>query len=211
MADPDRTTAPRVTGIILAAGLSRRFGGGTPKQLHKINGQTLVCRTARVALASKLCQILVVAGHYAAEVGAAVGGLAVGVVVNSDFEDGQSTSVKAGLSRVEPQAGAAMFIPCDLPNLDVESLDRLIAVYGESGGPIVVPTFEGRRLAPVLFDRSLFEGIEGISGDRGARQLFAAHEERIVAVEFGSRRPFEDLNRRDLKSRLASEPAAGGA
>lgn len=194
MAAPD--TGPQVTGIVLAAGRSTRFGGRLPKQLHRIDGQTLAYRTARTALASKLRQIVVVTGHRSAAVGAALAGLAVEVVDNPHFADGQSTSVRAGLSRVEPEAEAAIFIPCDLPNLDTWTIDRLIASYSESCGPIVVPVFEGRRKAPVLFGRNLFAEIEGITGDEGARQLFTSHEDDIHEVEFDSVEPFEDLNRK---------------
>lgn len=211
MADPEAGSGRRVTGIVLAAGRSTRFGGRLPKQLHKVDGETLVCRVARVALASKLRQIVVVAGHHATGVGATVAGLAVEVVHNPDYAGGQSTSVKAGLSRVEPEADAAMFIPCDLPNLDAGTIDRLIEAYADSGGPIVVPVFEGDRQAPVLFDRSLFEEIEGISGDRGARQLFPRHQNDLVEVEFDSARPFEDLDRLRQRRRLSGEPSADGA
>ena len=160
-----------------------------------MNGETLVCRVARVALASKLRQIVVVAGHYATEVGAAVAGLAVEVVVNPDYADGQSTSVKRGLSRVAADADAALFIPCDLPNLDAETINRLLESYAESAGRIVVPLFEGCRQAPVLIDRSLFGEIRGITGDQGARQLFPRHQDDLVEVEFESKLPFADLDR----------------
>lgn len=195
MADPESLDSTRVTGIVLAAGRSVRFGRRLPKQLFKFSDETLVSRVARVALASKLRQIVVVAGSHATEVGAAVAGLAVEVVVNPDFANGQSTSVKAGLSRVEPDAEAAMFIPCDLPNLDAETIDRLLIAYATLGGPIVVPVFEGDRRAPALFDRNLFEEIGGITGDEGARQLFPRHQDDLVEVEFDSNVPFEDLDR----------------
>ncbi|MCP4201558.1 MAG: nucleotidyltransferase family protein [bacterium] len=194
MAAADTDATPRVTGILLAAGRSSRFGGPVPKQLHQIGGQSLVHRTARAALASKLHQILVVSGHSAAEVGAVLAGLAVEVVHNPAFADGQSTSVKAGLCRVEPEAKAAMFIPCDLPHLDAGVIDRLPEAYGASAAAIVVPTCGGKRRAPVLIDRSLFAEIQGIRGDRGARQLFPDYEDDLLEVEFESSAPFEDLD-----------------
>jgi molybdenum cofactor cytidylyltransferase len=117
------------------------------------------------------------------------------VVENPDFADGQSTSVRAGLSRVEPEAEAVLFIPCDLPHLDSDALDRLIAAFAETRRPIVVPFAGGRRRAPVLIARRLFAEIETITGDEGARQLFPQHQADIHEVEFESARPFEDLDR----------------
>lgn len=194
MAGPDRGAERRVTGVLLAAGQSRRFGANLPKQLYRIRGETLVCRVARAALASKLDRLLVVAGHRSADVGAALAGLALEVIINPDFASGQSTSVKAGLARIGPEADAALFIPCDLPNLDARVLDRLLDAYCDVGAPIVVPVAGGCRFAPTLLDRSLFPEIERISGDQGARQLFPAHESDILEVEFDSATPFEDLD-----------------
>jgi len=194
MAESDQA-AVQVSGVILAAGRSTRFGPGAPKQLHRVGGQTLVYRTAQLALASQLRQILVVTGFRGTEVAAALAGLAVEVVDNPGYRVGQAGSVKAGLARVEPEAEAVLFIPCDLPNLEPEIIDVLIAVFAESGGPIIVPTFAGRRMAPVLFDRSLFGEIAEITGDVGARQLFSKHEEDIVEVAFASSEPFQDLDR----------------
>jgi len=197
-----------VAGVVLAAGRSTRFGGAVPKQLHQIHGETLVCRTARVALASRLDRVVVVAGHRATEVGAAVAGLALEVVVNRNFASGQSTSVAAGLARVGTEAEAIVFIPCDLPNLDAATIDRLLAVYADSAGLIVVPTVAGQRRAPVLIDRALFDEVRRITGDRGARQLFSQHEADLVEVEFESARPFDDLDRmsaEDLTGRPSNE------
>lgn len=194
MAAPE-VAAPRVSGVILAAGRSTRFGSGPPKQLYRVSGEPLVHRTARITLASRLDSIVVVVGHQGRNVTAAVSDLAVEVVDNPDFAEGQSTSVRAGLSRIEREADAAVFIPCDLPNLDGQTIDRLIEAYTASRPAIVVPVFEGQRRAPVLIERSLFEEIETITGDRGARQLFSEHEGEIVEVTFESAVLFEDLDR----------------
>lgn len=195
MGGAEVSASPRVTGVVLAAGRSTRFGSEHPKQLHKIDGQTLVYRTARSALASKLCQTIVVIGHRGDAVGAAVAGLAVEVIDNPDFADGQSASVKAGLSRLDPDSTAAMFLPCDLPNLDAQTIDRMIEAYAECLAPIVVPVVDGKRRAPVIIDRSLFPAVLTIAGDQGARQLFRGYENDIVEVAFSSVRPFEDLDR----------------
>lgn len=195
MAGAERARTPRVAGVLLAAGLSRRFAGDTPKQLHPIDGTPLVRRTAQVALASKLEQLIVVTGHRSEAVRSALSGLEIEIVHNPVFAEGQAGSVRAGLQAVVPEALAAMFIPCDLPHLDVESIDRLIEVYAASYPPIVVPVVEGRRRSPVLLDSGLFVAVETITGDEGARQLFPGYEEQIAEVVFKSGKAFEDLDR----------------
>jgi molybdenum cofactor cytidylyltransferase len=171
-----------VTGIVLAAGPSRRFRGNLPKQLVGFAGEPLVRRVVRQALASRLRQILVVVGHRSETLAAVLAGLAVGLVENPRYEEGQSSSVKASLERVEPEAEAALFIPCDQPFLTTELLDRLIIRFEETGGPIVAPVHEGQRGSPVLIARSLFSELESIRGDAGGRQIFFRHPDEIVEV-----------------------------
>ncbi len=184
----------RVTGVVLAAGPSKRFGRATPKQLARIRGEPMVRRACRVALASQLRQILVVVGHRSSSVGAVLAGLAVELIENPRYAEGQSTSVRAALPRIEPDAEAAVFLPCDQPFLTEETIDALIARFEETGGPIVVPTFEGRRGAPVLIAAGFFDELATIRGDQGARQLFASQQDRLVELELADERPLIDVD-----------------
>jgi molybdenum cofactor cytidylyltransferase len=188
-----RPPAPSVSGVVLAAGISRRFGGEA-KQLLAFDGEALVHRAARVARSSRLGEVLVVVGYRRDEVAAAVADLAVAVVVNPDFEQGQSSSVRAGLAATDPGAAAVLFLPCDQPFLTAEVLDRLVAAYATTGGPIVVPAFAGRRGAPGLFDRSLFPELAALRGDVGGRQVIAAHPQAVVEVPLADEWPLLDVD-----------------
>ncbi|NJL27225.1 MAG: nucleotidyltransferase family protein [Thermoanaerobaculia bacterium] len=156
-----------VSGILLAAGRSRRFGTQAPKQLFEIDAEPLVRRAARAALGSRLAELVVVLGHEAETVGAALEGLAVRRVLNPDFAAGQSTSVRRGLAERDPRARAAVFVPCDQPWLTGAVIDALLDAYFESHGPIVVPSWRGRRGSPVLFDHALFPELDALSGTSG--------------------------------------------
>lgn len=202
--------------MILAAGSSKRFGGGPSKQLFEIDGEPMVRRLCRVALASRLRQIVVVVGHQSATVGAVLAGLAVEIIDNPLYRKGQSHSIRASLSRIEPYAEAAVFIPCDQPFLTADVIDRLIARFEETDGPIVVPTFEGRRGAPVLISSAFFGELSTVQGDEGARQLFAGggvgdrHRHpglyprlhRIVELPLASESPLLDIDTREDWRRL---------
>jgi len=201
----DITSTAWVSGVILAAGPSTRFGDRVPKQLSRFDGEALVRRAARTALASRLRQVLVVVGHEAATVGAVLAGLAVEVVDNPDYGEGQSTSVRAGLARVAPQAEAVLFLPVDQPLLSTGLIDRSISEFEIAGASVVVPTLEGRRRAPVLFSRALFARLAGIEGDEGGRQLLSQLAEEMIteievedALELADVDSLEEL--RDLRS-----------
>jgi molybdenum cofactor cytidylyltransferase len=194
-----------ISGVVLAAGPSTRFVARDPKQLAEIAGEALVLRIVRTALASRLSEVIVVVGYEASRVRAAIAGQSVLIVENTAYSEGQSTSVRAGLSEVDAGAAAAMFIPVDQPDLTGSVLDALIDSYQSTDAMIVVPSFRGRRGAPVLIDRSLFAELKSISGDSGGRQIFTRYEDRIVEVPLSSDKALRDVDRVEDLDRYLGE------
>lgn len=186
-----------VSGVVLAAGLSTRFGaeGATkePKQLYRIDGESLVRRTCRTALACGLTEVILVTGHARRRVEAEVADLDLRLVHNQDYKSGQSGSVRRGLAAVTSEADGAMFLTVDQPGLDGTVIDRLLAAF-RGPASIVVPTFGGRRGAPVTFGRRWFGHLERLRGDEGARPLLDFLAEHIQEVELDSPAPLKDID-----------------
>ncbi len=189
----------RVSAVVLAAGPSRRYveAGHGLKQLLSFDGESLVRRATRAALGSNAAQVIVVIGCQAGDVEREVEDLDVEVAINEHYPDGQSSSVRAGLARVERTSDGALFVPCDQPLLSAEALDAILEAWDRSDAEIVVPTFGGERRAPVLFDRSLFDELSHITGDSGGRQLFAEYADRLLEVEFRDELPLLDIDSPD--------------
>jgi molybdenum cofactor cytidylyltransferase len=164
-----------IAGIVLAAGRSSRLG--RPKQLLPVHGEPLIRHTLRRVLASSLDQVILVVGHEADEVRAAVADLPVACVVNPDAAAGQSTSVRAGIAALSPDIAAAAFILGDQPGVDSNVIDTLITAWRTSGAPVVVPRYEDRMGNPVLFDRRLFPELAALEGDAGARPVVRAYHD----------------------------------
>lgn len=182
-----------VAGIILAAGLSRRFGTAN-KLLAPFRGKPLVRWTAEAASASRLSPVVVVLGHDAARVRAVLDDLPGLVFVDSpDHRQGQSRSVRAGLAAVA-EAPAAMFLMGDQPLLDAATIDRLIDAFEASDKPIVHPLCGGALRTPVVFAARMFPEIARVSGDAGARSVVAAHPDLVAAVPFASETVFRDVD-----------------
>ncbi len=171
-----------VTGVVLAAGTSSRLGQKIPKQLFELDGRPLLRWVAEAALGSRLSEVVVVLGHAAEGVAGALAGLGAATILNPDYRQGQSTSVRAGLTAVAADAGAALFMPADQPLVSSRLIDRLIDAH-DAGAEIVVPTHAGRRGAPVLFARGFFAELAELTGDAGGRKLLPRHRSRIVEVE----------------------------
>ena len=169
-----RSFHQKTTGIVLAAGGSKRMG--KPKQLLTYQGQPFVRLAAKTALEAWLDPVIVVTGAYHEEVEAALDGLEVRVVHNLAWEAGQSASVKAGLGEVEKEVGAAVFLLVDQPRVTPSLVSALVEEHARTMTPIVAPLVNGQQGNPVLFDRATFPDFETITGDAGGRQIFSKHK-----------------------------------
>jgi len=184
--EPTAERGGRVAAIILAAGQSRRMGGPN-KLLARFDGEPLIRRMAKRALASKADPVVVITGHRAPDIEDAVAGLGVRTVHNPDFADGLATSLKAGLAAVPEDAAGALVMLADMPDISTAIIDRLIGAFRARPGPaIVLPTIDGKRGNPVLWSRAFFPELMTVSGDTGARHLLAQHEDAVERVEIGT-------------------------
>jgi molybdenum cofactor cytidylyltransferase len=184
--EPAEERHENVAAIILAAGQSRRMGGPN-KLLARFGGEPLIRRMAARAIASKADTVVVVTGHRAGDISTALDGLGVEIVHNPAFAEGLATSLKAGLQTVPPEAGGALVLLADMPEITAAIIDKLIDTFRARSGPaIVLPTIEGKRGNPVLWSRAFFPELMSITGDTGARHILARHEEAVERVEIGA-------------------------
>ncbi len=184
-AHPAPAARPRIAALVLAAGRSRRMGK-TNKLLSEIGGEPMVARVVRAAVDSRAEPVVVVTGHEAAKVRAALAGLDVAFADNPDYAQGLSTSLAAGLAALAADVDGAVVCLGDMPRIDAGLIDRLIEAFApEDGRTICVPTHGGKRGNPVLWARRYFAEIEAIAGDVGARHLIGEHDDAVceVAVE----------------------------
>lgn len=194
----DRT--PVVVAIILAAGASVRMGG--PKLLVPVAGEPLLARTLGAVRRARLAQAVVVLGADADRVQKSVPMDDMTVVVNPRYEEGMSSSIRAGLRRARPAADAYLIVLGDEPFVLAETMALLVAAWRPDGPLAVIPTFLGRRGHPVLIDRRIAPRIQDVSGDTGYRALFGADEVLEVPVDdpgilldLDDRRDLEELSR----------------
>ena len=174
---------PRIAAVVLAAGRASRMGSN--KLVAELDGEPIVRRTVRAVLASRARPVVVVTGHEADAVRAALTGLAVKLVHNPDFADGMSTSLRVGVAAAGA-VDAALICLGDMPRLEPGHLDAVIDAYA-TGDPdeIIVPTCDRKRGNPVLWPRSYFPEIAELSGDVGARALIDRHADqvRLLAID----------------------------
>ncbi len=194
---PPPAPQPRVTALVLAAGLSRRMAPRNKLLLPDAAGRAMVARTAAACCASRADEVLVVTGHQADQVERAIRAAdlnrPIRFIACPDYAQGLSASLRAGIAAIGPSAQAALVCLGDMPLVTAAMLDRLIAAYDPAAGRrIVVPTCHGQRGNPVLWDRTFFPDIAALSGDSGARSLLRAHP--VTEVDIGHEAVLTDFD-----------------
>ncbi|MBT3990678.1 MAG: NTP transferase domain-containing protein [Rhodospirillaceae bacterium] len=173
---------PKIAGLLLAAGSSRRMGEEN-KLLTDIDGTAMVARVAKQIQKSKAEGILVVTGHEAKDVTAALQNLATGFVHNSDYADGLSTSLKAGLNALPDDIDGVIVCLGDMPLLEARHIDQLITAFDPiEGRSICVPVHGRKRGNPVLWGKQFIAEILAVTGDIGARHLLEEHADQVIEV-----------------------------
>jgi len=181
------TTEPLpVAAVVLAAGASQRMG--QPKQLLPWgrDDQPMLRHIVQTALDTPMDEVVVVLGYEIDRIAPVLEGLPVRIVVNHAWASGLSTSVRAGVDAISLTAEAAIFLLADQPRLTPEIIAAVVARFRRTRAPIVVPQVAGRRGAPALFARHLFDELRAIQGDQGGRDLIARHPDLTVTVELPS-------------------------
>lgn len=167
--------AEKTAGIILAAGSSSRYG--QPKQLLEWKGKSFIRHVTETALRSALEPVVVVTGFRHAEIESQLQDLPVSIVYNPDYEQGQSTSIKAGISALPANVGAAVFLLADQPQISVEVIRALVEAHASDLQAILAPlVLEEKRANPVLFDQVTFPNLLALQGDVGGRGVFDKHK-----------------------------------
>jgi CTP:molybdopterin cytidylyltransferase MocA/xanthine/CO dehydrogenase XdhC/CoxF family maturation factor len=185
--------ARRIAGIVLAAGTSSRMGRN--KLVESIRGKPLVRQSVDAALASRLDPVLVVTGHEADKVQAALSGTSAACVHNPDYRAGLSSSLRAGILAVPPDCEGAMILLGDMPGITSGLIDRLVAGFEPpQGRNICVACARGRQGHPVLWSRAFFDQIAALTGDAGARKLLEAYAGRVVEIEAEDDAPLTDID-----------------
>ena len=170
-----------ISAILTAAGESIRMG--RPKPLLPWHGVTLLEYQIRSLTNAGVAQVVVVLGHQAELFAPYAKGPGVRSVLNPQYRLGKTTSIKAGLQGIAPDADGILLLAVDQPRTK-EIISTLISAHLESDSLITSPRYQGHGGHPLIFSSSLKDELERISEQRqGLREVFQAHRGHISEVE----------------------------
>jgi len=170
-----------ITGILLAAGSGRRFGGD--KQSALLHGVPLLRRAAQALVDAGLVEPIVVLASDRVEHRNLLAGLGVRIVENPEAATGMASSLQAGLhAAMEAHPEAALVAVCDQPAMSGPHLRALAAAWRESESSMVASGYAGTYGVPALFAAKHFAELCSLQGDRGAGRLLSAHADKLSVV-----------------------------
>ncbi len=172
--------------IVLAAGGSQRLG--SPKQLLAYQGATLLDATLGAVRSAGLAQVVVALGGAADEVRTQVDLTGTDVVLNPDFEAGCATSIRTALSRVQDDVDGVVLLLGDQPGVASATIATLLTSAG--GHAVGVCAYDDGPGHPLWFDRSMFETLNGLHGDKAVWKLVDAGKD-VVHVRVPGKVPLD--------------------
>ncbi len=203
-----------LTGVILAAGESRRMGRDKallpwPPAKFATISETLL--SSAIKSLQYHCEVvLVVAGNNHAALRAVVDGFGAVLVRNPNPELGQFSSLQTGLRAVLNRGrDNAMITLVDRPPPATQTLAALIDEFASREHSIwaVVPAYRGKHGHPFLAGREMIEKFLKAPANENARQVEHANQERITYLSVDDASVILNLDTPEDYASLESERA----
>lgn len=168
-----------ITGILLAAGSSRRFGSnklvvplpdGTPLVLAVVRRLQFVVNAVIVVVHPQdqvLPELLATEN--------------VQVVICQNADAGMGASLAAGVA-ASGDARGWIIVLADMPAIQISTLQR-VAQALDNGAVLAAPYHAGQRGHPVGFRSSVRDELLTLSGEAGAREILTRHAAAVVRLD----------------------------
>jgi molybdenum cofactor cytidylyltransferase len=200
---------PQRAAIVLAAGGSTRLG--RPKQLVSLGGKSLLRLAAEAAVASGASPVVIVLGDKADQFTPQLAGLPVVPVINTNWQQGMSSSLSCGVGALQAEASsltAVLCMVCDQPQITAAHLRTLWDRYAASGKVIAVRHGD-RPGVPAIFPAKYLPDLARVTGDKGARSLLAGLPDEEMEL-FDMPEAAFDLDTPEDLHQLADEAGKSG-
>ncbi len=183
----------RIGAIVLAGGLSSRMGQS--KVLLPWDGRPIIQAIADRLTHMRMDDVVVVTGHMAEQVSAAVAKTGVRTAHNASYREGEMlSSLQTGISALGPEIAACMIVLGDQPQLDNRIITELMTAYAEGKGGIVAPSYRQRRGHPILIDRKFWPELLDLPSGKAPRDVINAHADETYYVNVKTDSVLRDID-----------------
>ena len=170
----------QVYAVILAAGKSARLGQA--KQLLEWQNRTLLEHALINAGVVFNDRLLVVLGAEAELIQSTINLAGATVIMNSDWQTGMASSIRAAIQALPNSAKAVMLMLCDQPLITDVQLQSLVSAWQAEPEQIIASEYHQSIGVPAIFPASYFDQLLGLEGDKGAKSLLIKHQADLIRI-----------------------------
>jgi molybdenum cofactor cytidylyltransferase len=195
-----------LAAVILSGGASQRMG--SPKALLPYQGRPFLQHLLEVTTHSKIGVRRVVLGAHAELIADAVRLATDEVVINGQWEQGQLSSIQAGIRSLPPATDGIILCLIDHPLISANLVHDLIErfYFAQAARPLIVlPVYQGKRGHPVIFSQAVYGELLAAPMEQGARSVVWAHADvaEVITLEQGC---VLNLNDPEMLQRVLGRP-----
>jgi molybdenum cofactor cytidylyltransferase len=174
--------ASEIGAIVLAAGMSVRME--QPKLLLPWGKGTIIEEVIHAVQASGIADIIVVTGAFHQQIAPLLASRPIKLAFNPHFEDGSMLhSLQVGLSALPNSVQAALVALGDQPTIDKDVIGSLLVEFRSKQPCFLVPSFQGHRGHPWIFDRQYFDEIMSMQVQATMRDFLNLHSKEITYLD----------------------------
>jgi molybdenum cofactor cytidylyltransferase len=100
---------------------------------------------------------------------------------------------------------AVLLCLVDHPAVSAETVTRLVATFRQTGAPVVIPSYQGRRGHPVVIGRQVLAELLGLASDAGADSVVRKYRPTTQFVEVEDEGVVTDVDDGESYRRLTSK------
>jgi molybdenum cofactor cytidylyltransferase len=183
-----------IHAVVLAAGRSSRMGDRVQKLLLPFGGQAVIQRVVGEVCRAPIDRTVVVLGADRDRVRSVLADTPAQFTTNPDPTGDMLSSVRCGLREVPRDCDAVLVALGDQPGISCNVVTRMVEHFRPGERDIVVPTCDGDRGHPLLFDGGYRGEVLERYDDLGLRGLLRAHPDRVRELETGDPAVLSDID-----------------
>ena len=169
-----------ISCILLTAGLNSRFH--SPKALARLGQDTVIEHLQKDLINTQLFEIVIVLGSEAHTIKPfLLNHKKIHFVYNKDYNLGQTSSFKIGLTRISSQSQGIMLLPIDYPFIKIKTIYFILKNFLFLSAPhFFIPTYQNKKGHPLVFNASFKEEFQNLDNALGINTIFHRHADKTI-------------------------------
>jgi len=183
-----------IKAILLAAGQSKRLKSEN-KLLKKFKNKPLIHHSLNLVQKSKINKIVVVLGYQSKDIKKIIKkNKKILFVINKNFKQGISSSIKVGLKKVNKKDKGFIIIQSDMPFVKTKDINKIYNSIKNKKYLVHALKHRNRVGNPIGFDVSVLKKFKKIKGNIGAKYIVKRLRKNTNFIRVSSNKVFKDFD-----------------